>query len=169
MELTIISSTNSTMRPIHYRRNLVRAEKQLKPMVYHLTQEIVRWPFLTSRLASVTDITKKLEPPLLKQAREFMQNQLEQAEKKGLTLGTFVSLANDPTFTGFWRDHASGNLRTRKAYKSLGFLNPCWGKKNIGGMFSAAKTLVDSCIQDLLSMSINLLLALYLLFQYLDT
>ena len=89
---------------------------------------------------------------------EFMQHQLEQARRKELTVGTFASFV----ITGFWRDHAPRNLRTRKAYKILGFLSPCWGKKYMEMIFSAGKTLFD--LFNLLSMSINLLLALYLVF-----
>ena len=93
-----------------------------------------------------------------------MHNQLEQAKKKGLTVGTFVSLADDTTINGLCKDHATGNSRSRRAYKILGFSSACWEKKYMDRMFSAKKTLFDTFIQDLFSMSINLLLALYLVF-----
>ena len=55
MELTKTGSTTSTRRPINDRRNVARAEKQLELMVYRLTQERDRWPFLTPKLENVTD------------------------------------------------------------------------------------------------------------------
>ena len=128
--------------------------------MYCMTQERGRWLFLTPRLESVTDKTKELTPPLIKQVWDFMQSQLGQGEKRGQTVGTFVSLANDTTVNGFWKDHVTANLRTRKAYKILGLLSPCWEKKYMDSMFFAERTLFDTFIQDLLSMSVNLLLAL---------
>ena len=73
----------------------------------------------------MTDKKKKTAPPLIKQVWEFIHDQLEQAERKGLTVGTLVSLASDTTIHSFWKDHARVNLRTRKAYEILGFLSPC--------------------------------------------
>ena len=61
------------------------------------------------------DKTKEKAPPLIRQVWEFMQNQLEQAEKKRLTVGTFVSLVNDTTINNFGMDHVTGKLRARKA------------------------------------------------------
>ena len=103
----------------------------------------------------MTDKTKETAPPLIKQVWEFMQNQLEQNERKELTLGTLVILANDTTIHGFWRYHATGNLRTRNSYKILGFLRSCWPKNYIDEILSAGS---------LFSMTINLLLGLYLVF-----
>ena len=51
---------------------------------------------------------KEIAPPLVQQVWEFMQNQLEQAEKKVSTVGTFVSLANGTTINNFCKDHATG-------------------------------------------------------------
>ena len=91
MELKVVCSESSSKRPIHDQRNVAYAEKQLESMVYRFTQERGRWPFRTPRLESVGDKTNETAPPLIKQMWEFMQNQLKQAENKGLTLGTFVS------------------------------------------------------------------------------
>ena len=44
LELTIVGSTSSSRRPIHDR--LVDAVKQLDSIVYRLTEERKRWPFL---------------------------------------------------------------------------------------------------------------------------
>ena len=91
LELTIVSSPSSWKRPIHDPRNIAYAENQRVPMLYRLTQERERWPFLTPRLESVGDKTKETAPALINRVREFMQNQLEQAEKKGLTVEISVS------------------------------------------------------------------------------
>ena len=93
-----------------------------------------------------------------------MQNQFERAEKKGPTVETFVSLPNDTTIINFCKDRAKGNLKSRKAHEILGFLSSCWEKKYMGGFFSARETIFETYIQDILSMSINLSLALYLVF-----
>ena len=101
LELTVVDSTSSSRRPIHDQRKMAYAEKKLESMVYSITQKRGRWPFLTPRLQSVTDKTKETAPPLIEQVLEFMQDQLEQAEKTRLMVRTFVSLANDTSIKGF--------------------------------------------------------------------
>ena len=54
-----------------------------------------------------------------------MLNQLEQSEKKDLTMEMFVTSANETTINGFWRDHVTENLRTSKSFEILGFLSSC--------------------------------------------
>ena len=93
-----------------------------------------------------------------------MQIQLAQAEKKGLRVGTFVSLTNKTTIKGFWKDHASGELRKRKIHEILELLSSWWEKKYMDRLFSAGETIFDTFITDLLSRSIKPLLALYLVF-----
>ena len=142
---------------------MAKAEKQLESMVYRLTQENGRWPFLTPMLENATDKAKVTAPPLIKkQEWEFMQNQLEQAERKGLRVRTFVTLNNDMTIHGFWKDRTTGILRTRKSDEILRFLSPCI--KVYGQHIRRGEMLFEASIQDLLSVSINLLLALYLVF-----
>ena len=81
---------------------------------------------------------------MMEQVWEFMPDQLERAVKEGLTMGTFVSSANDTTINGCWREHATENWRTRKAYEILGFLSPCWEMKYMERIFSAGKTFIDA-------------------------
>ena len=61
MDLTITSSASNE------RQNVAATEKQLESMVYRLTQERGRWPFLTPRLENATDKTRESAPPLVKQ------------------------------------------------------------------------------------------------------
>ena len=65
MELTIVRSTSSSARPVHDRKNQVEAAKLLESMVYRLTQEGGRWPFLTPGLEIKSDKTKETAPPLI--------------------------------------------------------------------------------------------------------
>ena len=85
MVLTMKVSTTSLKRPTNDQSNVADADKQLESMVYRLTQENGKWSFMKPRLENVTDKAKETSPPLIKQVWEFMQNQLEQAERKGLT------------------------------------------------------------------------------------
>ena len=57
---------------------MAATEKQLDVMVYRLTQERGRWPFLTSRLENATDKTREGAPALVKQIWEFLEEQLEE-------------------------------------------------------------------------------------------
>ena len=67
MDLTITSSTSKSRGPSKERKNVAATEKQLELMVYRLTQERGRWPFLTPRLENATEKTKENVPPLVKQ------------------------------------------------------------------------------------------------------
>ena len=133
-------------------------------MVYRLTQERGRWPFLTPRLDNATDKTKESAPPLVKQIWEFIEEQLEVAESRDMTVARFVTAANEVTIGGFWREHAKGELRTRKDHEIPKFLSPCWEKKYMAGVFCAKETIFGAFVQELLSMPISLLLALYLVY-----
>ena len=90
-----------------------------------LTQERGRWPFLTPRLENATDKTRESAPPLIKQIWNFPEEQLEVAEDREMTVGRFVTAANEVTGGGFWLDHAKGELKTRRDHEILRFLSPC--------------------------------------------
>ena len=60
-------------------------------------------------------------PPLFKQTCEFLEDQLEISEEREMTMGMFVTSANGITIGGFWREHAAGELKTRKSRKILRF------------------------------------------------
>ena len=53
---------------------------------------------------------------------------MEVAESREMTMGRFVTAANEVTIGGFWREHAKGELRMRKDHEILKFLSPCWEK-----------------------------------------
>ena len=129
MELTITSYTSKSRGPSNESKNVAAAEKQLESMVYRLTQERGRWPFLTPRLENATEKTREGTPPLVKQIWDFLEEHLEVAEKREMTVGRFVTAANEVTIGGFWREHARGELRTRRDHEILEFLSPCWGKE----------------------------------------
>ena len=80
-----------------------------------------------------------------------------------MTVGRFVTSVNEVTIGDFWREHAKGELRTRKTYEILRFLSPCWEKKYMDKVFYAGTILV-AFVQGLLSMPIKLLLAMYLVY-----
>ena len=132
MDLTITSSASKARGPSNERRNVAAVEKQLEAMAFRLTQERGRWPFMTPRLENATDKTREKAPPLVKQIWEFLEGQLEMAESREMTVGRFVTAANEVIIGGFWREHAKDELRTRKDCEILRFLSPCWEKKYIG-------------------------------------
>ena len=150
--------------PINDRKNVAGAEKQLESMVYRLTQERGSWPLLTPRLENVKDKTKDTAPLLIRQICELLQDQLEHSDKRGLTEGAFTTSANETTIAGFWREYTKGDLRTRESYKILSFLSPYSERKYMDEIFYAGNTIFETFVQDLLSISINLLLALYLVY-----
>ena len=166
MVLTNPSSTSKSRGPSNERKNVAAAEKQLEAMVYRLTQERSGWPFLTPRLENAMDKTRGSAPPLVKQIWEFLEGQLEIAESREMTVDRFVTAANEVTIGGFWREHAKGELRTRKDHEILKFLSPCWEKKYMAGVFYVKETIFGSFVQELLSMQISLLLALYLVYPW---
>ena len=79
-------------------------------------------------------------------------------------MGRFVTAAYEVTIVGFWMEHAKGELKTRKNHEILRFLSPCWEKKYLSRLFCAGDTIFEAFVQELLNMSINLLLALYLVY-----
>ena len=81
-----------------------------------------------------------------------------------MTVARFVSAANEVTIGGFWREHAEGELRTRRDHEILKFLSPCWGKEFMAGMYGTAATIFGAFVQEILGMPISLLLALYLVY-----
>ena len=164
MYLTITSSTSKSREPSNERKNVAAAEKQLEAMIYRLTQDRGRWPFLTPRLENATDKTRESAPPLVKQIWEFLEEQLEVAESREMTVGRIVTAANEVTIGGFWREHAKDELRTRKYHEILNFLSPCWEKKYMAAVFCAKETIFGAFVQELWRMPKSLLLALYLVY-----
>ena len=81
-----------------------------------------------------------------------------------MTVGKFVTAANEVTIGGFWREHAKGKLRTRISHEILRFLGPCWEKEYLDKVFYAGNAICEAFLQELLSIPINLLLALYLVY-----
>ena len=90
----------------------------------------------------------------------FLEEQLEVAEEREMTVGRFVTAANEVTVGGFWTNHAKGELKTRSDYETLRFLSPCWEKKYLKEVLYAGNTIFEVFVQELLSVSINPLLAL---------
>ena len=164
MEVTITSSTSKSRGPSNERKNVAATEKHLESMAYRLTQESGWWPFLTPRLENATDKTKENAPPLVKQVWSFLEKQLEVAQGREMTVTRFVSAANEVTIGGFWREHAKGELRTKRDHEILKFLSPCWGKEFMAELFGAKATIFGAFVQEILSMPISLLLALYLVY-----
>ena len=159
MDLTITSSTSKSRGPSNERKNVAATEKQLESIVYRLTQERGRWPFLTPKLENASEKTKENAPPLVKQIWSFLEEQLEVAENREMTVTRFVTTAKEVTIGGFWREHAKGELKTRRDHEILEFLSPCWGKGFMAGVFGAKETIFGAFVQEILSMPISLLLA----------
>ena len=65
-----------------------------------------RWLFLTPRLENATNKTREDAPLLIKQIWEFLQGQLEVAESRDMTVGRFVTAANEVSVEGFWSEYA---------------------------------------------------------------
>ena len=164
MDVKITNSTSKSRGPSNERRNVAETEKQLESMKYRLTQENGWWPFLTPRLENATNKTREEAPPLVKQVWSFLEKQLELAEVRDMTVARFVSAANEVTIGGFWREHAKGELRTRRDHEILKFLSPCWEKEFMAGMFGTTATIFGAFVQEILGMPISLLLALYLVY-----
>ena len=61
-------------------------------------------------------------------------------------------------------DNAKGKLRTRKSHEISRFSSPCWEKKYMDRVIYAVKTIFEAFGQELLSMPINILLAMYLVY-----
>ena len=161
MDLTITSSTCKKRGTNNERKNVAAPEQQLESMGYRLTQERGRWPFLAPRLENATEKTRAGKN---KQMWEFLEGQLELTESKEMTVGRFVTAANEVTIGGFWRKHAKDELRERKSHEILRFLSPCWEKGYMVRVFYAKDTIFEAFVQELLNMPIKLLLALYLVY-----
>ena len=86
------------------------------------------------------------------------------AESREMTVGRFVTAANEVIIGGFWIEHAKGELKTKKNHKILRFLSPCWEKQYLSRVFYAGDTIFEEFVQELLNMTINLLLALSLVY-----
>ena len=164
MDLTIMSSTSKARGPSNERKNVASAKKQLESVEYRLTQERGRWSFLTPRLENATNKTREDAPLLIKQIWEFLEGQLEVAESRDMTVKRFVTAANEVTFGGFWREHAKDDLKPRNNHEILRFLSTCWEKRYMARVFYAKDTIFDAFVQELLNMTINILLALYLVY-----
>ena len=54
-----------------------------------------------------------------------------------MAVGRFVTAANEVIVGGFWREHAKGDLKTRKNHEILRFLSPCWEKRYMASVFYA--------------------------------
>ena len=79
-----------------------------------------------TRVEDATDKTRESAPPLVKQIWEFLEEQLEIAESREMTVARFVTAANAVIIGGFWWEHAKGERKTRRDHEILGFLSPCW-------------------------------------------
>ena len=151
-----MNSTSKARGLCNERKNV--AEKQLESTGYRLTQGRGSRPFLTPRFKNATDKTRESAPPLIKQIWEFLEGQLEVAESREMTVGRFITEANEVTILGFWREHAKSELKTRKNHEILRFLSPCCEKKYMGRVFYAGDAIFDAFVEELLNMPINLLL-----------
>ena len=65
------------------------------------------------------------------------------AESREMTVTRFVTAAIGGHNRGFWREHAKGELRTRKYHEILKFLSPCWEKEFMAGVFGAKETILE--------------------------
>ena len=116
------------------------------------------------------DKTIESAPPLVKQIWAFLEEQLEVTESREMTVGRFVTAANEVTVGRFWREHAKGELRTRKDHEILKILESLLGKEKHGWSVLCERDYFRAFLQELLSMPINLLLARYLVYpRYLFT
>ena len=91
MDLTITRSTSIARGPINERTNVAAAEKQLESFGYRLTQDRGRWPFLTPGLEIATNKTRDSAPLLVRQIWDFLEELLEIAELREMTVERFVS------------------------------------------------------------------------------
>ena len=72
--------------------------------------------------------------------------------------------ASEVVIGGFWKEHAKSELRTRRSHEILRFLSPSWEKEYLDKVFYAGNAIFVAFVQELLSMPINLLLALYFVY-----
>ena len=128
---------------------MAAAEKQVESMGYSLVQERGRWPFPNPILGNMTEKTRESAHPLVKQIWEFLEEQLEIAEKREMTVGRFVTSANEVFIGGFWSEHPKGELRSTKTYEILRFMRPFWEKKYTDKVFYAGKAIFEAFVQDI--------------------
>ena len=83
----------------------------------------------------------------MKQIWSFLEKQLEVAEDREMTVTRFVTAANEVTIGEFWKEHAKGELKTRRDHEILKFLSPCWGKEFMAGVFCAKETIFGAFVQ----------------------
>ena len=107
---------------------------------------------MTSRLENATNKTREDAPPLVKQVWSFLEKQLELAEGREMTVARFVSAANEVTIGWFWREHAEGELRTRRDHEILKFLSPCWGRDFMAEVFGTKATTKETLLVQYLMM-----------------
>ena len=75
-----------------------------------------------------------------------------------------ITLANESTIPIFWKEHVESDLRIMTAQDTLYLSSPCWKKNFMNELSSARRTLIEVFVQDITSMSIILLLALFPVF-----
>ena len=95
MDLTITSSTRRARPPSNERQNKAPAEKQIESIGYRLTQGRARLPFRTPKLENATNKTRESAPPLIKQISNFLEEQLEVAKSREMTVERFVTTSED--------------------------------------------------------------------------
>ena len=86
------------------------------------------------------------------------------AENREMTVGRFVTAANEVIIGRFWMVHAKVELKTRKKHDIVGVLEPVLGNEVYGQGVIRVDTVFEAFVQELLNMPINLLLALYLVY-----
>ena len=72
------------------------------------------------------DRKRESAPPLVKQIWEFLEEQLEVVEERERERererddgGEISTAAKEVTIGGFWKEHAKGELRTRRTHETL--------------------------------------------------
>ena len=113
---------------------------------------------------NATDKTRESAPPLIKQIWNLLEEQLEVAEDRDMTVGRFVTAANEVTIGGVWMEHAKVELETRRDQEILRLLSPCSEKKYLKEVFYARNTIFETLVQEPLIMPIKLLQALFLVY-----
>ena len=98
----------------------------------------------------MTDKTRENAPPLVKQIWEFLEEQLEVAEKRERDDGGEICHGSKRSdyrrlLEGACEGRTSGRSmrRTLKSHEILRFLSPCWEKKYMDKMFYAGNTIFE--------------------------
>ena len=63
-----------------------------------------------------------------------------------MTVGRFVTAANEVTIGGFWRVHAKGELKTQRSHEILRSLSPCWEKEYLDKVFYAGNAVFEAFV-----------------------